>query len=96
MSLVRTAPDRFELLAAKEAFEIRPKGITKGQAVELLMNHEPFRARQPVFVGDDVTDEDGMEVAVRLGGLGLNVGAVFEGQPLAVRAWLERAADTLR
>jgi trehalose 6-phosphate phosphatase len=96
MSLVRLAPDRFELLAAKEAFEIRPKGITKGQAVELLMNHEPFRARQPVFVGDDVTDEDGMEVAVRLGGLGLNVGAVFEGQPLAVRAWLERAADTLR
>lgn len=96
MSLVRTAPDRFELLAAKEAFEIRPKGITKGQAVELLMNHEPFRARQPVFVGDDVTDEDGMEVAVRLGGLGFNVGAVFEGQPLAVRAWLERAADTLR
>ena len=96
MSLVRAAPDRFELLAAREAFEIRPKGITKGQAVELLMNHEPFRARQPVFVGDDVTDEDGMEVAVRLGGLGLNVGAVFEGQPLAVRAWLERAADTLR
>ena len=96
MSLVRKAPDRFELLAAKEAFEIRPKGITKGQAVELLMTHEPFRARQPVFVGDDVTDEDGMEVAVRLGGLGLNVGAVFEGQPLAVRAWLERAADALR
>lgn len=95
-SLVRAAPDRFELLAAREAFEIRPKGITKGQAVELLMDHEPFRARQPVFVGDDVTDEDGMEVAVRLGGLGLNVGAVFEGQPLAVRAWLERAADALR
>lgn len=96
MSLVRAAPNRFELLAAKEAFEVRPKGITKGRAVELLMNEEPFRARQPVFVGDDVTDEDGMEVAIRLGGLGLNVGAVFEGQPLAVRDWLKRAADRLR
>jgi trehalose 6-phosphate phosphatase len=95
-SLVRAAPDRFELLTAKEAFEIRPKGITKGRAVELLMNQEPFCARQPVFVGDDVTDEDGMEVAVRLGGMGLNVAAVFEGQPLAVRDWLERAADMLR
>jgi len=96
MSLVRAAPARFELLVAKKAFEIRPKGITKGQAVELLMAQEPFRGRQPVFVGDDVTDEDGMEVAVRLGGLGLNVGAVFEGQPLAVRDWLKRAADSLR
>jgi len=95
MSLVRTAPERFELLAAKDAFEIRPKGITKAHAVAMLMNQEPFCARQPVFVGDDVTDEDGMEVAVRLGGLGLNVGAVFEGQPLAVRDWLKRAADTL-
>jgi trehalose 6-phosphate phosphatase len=95
MSLVRTAPTRFELLAAKKAFEVRPRGITKGRAVELLMSLEPFRARQPVFVGDDITDEDGMAVAVRLGGLGLNVGAVFEGQPLAVRDWLKRAADTL-
>ena len=95
MSLVRAATDRFELLTAKHAFEIRPKGITKGHAVEMLMKQKPFCARQPVFVGDDVTDEDGIEVAVRLGGLGLNVGAVFEGQPLAVRDWLKRAADTL-
>jgi trehalose 6-phosphate phosphatase len=95
MSLVRAAPTRFELLAAKEAFEVRPKGVTKGRAVEILMSQEPFRARQPVFVGDDVTDEDGMEAAVRLGGLGLTVGAVFEGQPLAVRNWLKRAADAM-
>jgi trehalose 6-phosphate phosphatase len=96
MSFVRAAPARFELLTAKQAFEIRPKGITKGQAVERLMRQEPFRGRQPVFVGDDVTDEDGMEVAVRLGGVGLNVGAVFGGQPLAVRDWLKRAADSLK
>ena len=95
MSLVRSAPARFELLTAKKAFEVRPKGVTKGRAVEVLMNQEPFRARQPVFVGDDVTDEDGMEAAVRLGGLGLTVGAAFEGQPLAVRDWLKRAGDTL-
>ena len=93
-SLVRSDP-QFELLAAKQAFEVRPKGVTKGRAVQMLIETEPFRARQPVFVGDDVTDEDGMEVAARLGGFGLNVGAVFGGKPPAVRDWLARAADAL-
>lgn len=93
-SLVRSDP-QFELLAAKRAFEVRPKGVTKGRAVQMLIETEPFRARQPVFVGDDVTDEDGMEVAARLGGFGLNVGAVFGGKPPAVRDWLARAADAL-
>ena len=93
-SLVRADP-QFELLAAKQAFEVRPKGVTKGRAVQMLIETEPFRARQPVFVGDDVTDEDGMEVAARLGGFGLNVGAVFGGKPPAVRDWLARAADAL-
>ena len=93
-SLVGSDP-KFELLAAKQAFELRPKGVTKGRAVQMLIEREPFRSRQPVFVGDDVTDEDGMEVAARLGGFGLNVGAVFGGRPPAVRDWLNRAADAL-
>lgn len=95
MSLVRAAPHRFELLSAKKAYEVRPKGITKARAVKVLMGREPFRGRQPVFVGDDVTDEDGIEIADRLGGLGLNVDSAFGGQPRAVRAWLERAAESL-
>jgi len=93
-SLVRSDL-QFEVLAAKKAFEVRPKGVTKGRAVQMLVETEPFRSRQPVFVGDDVTDEDGMEVAARLGGFGLNVGAVFGGKPPAVRDWLNRAADAL-
>jgi trehalose 6-phosphate phosphatase len=96
MSLVRAAPRRFELLAAKQAYEIRPKGITKARAVEILMERQPFRGRQPVFVGDDVTDEDGIDMAHQLGGLGLNVDSSFGGQPRAVRDWLRRAADSLK
>jgi trehalose 6-phosphate phosphatase len=96
MSLVRAEPDRFELLAAKQAFEVRPKGITKARAVEVLMEQNPFRGRQPVFVGDDVTDEDGIEIADRLGGLGLSVDISFGGQPRAVRDWLARAADSFK
>jgi trehalose 6-phosphate phosphatase len=95
MSLVRAAPNRFELLEAKQAFEVRPKGITKARAVEILMEQHPFRGRFPVFVGDDVTDEDGIEIAHRFGGLGLKVDAAFGGQPRAVRDWLKRAADSL-
>jgi trehalose 6-phosphate phosphatase len=94
-SLVQTAPARFELLALKRAFEIRPKSVSKARAVDVLMTIEPFRGRQPVFVGDDVTDEDGIASAVRLGGLGLHVDAAFGGTPLAVRDWLRRAADSL-
>jgi trehalose 6-phosphate phosphatase len=96
MSFVRTAPHRFELLAAKQAFEIRPKGITKARAVDVLMRQNAFRGRQPVFVGDDVTDEDGIEIADRLGGLGLNVESAFGGRPGVVRDWLERAAASLK
>lgn len=96
MSLVRAAPHRFELLTAKQAFEVRPKGITKARAVEVLMEQRPFRGRLPVFVGDDITDEDGIEIAHQLGGLGLNVDSAFGGQPRAVRDWLKRAADSLK
>ena len=49
--------------------EIKPVAATKGQAVDLFMQESPFIGRLPVFVGDDLTDEDGFEAANRLGGL---------------------------
>jgi trehalose 6-phosphate phosphatase len=95
LALVQSAPQRFELLAARKAFEVRPKGLSKARAVEVLMPMEPFRGRQAVFVGDDVTDDDGMASAVRLGGIGLRVNLAFGGKPGLVRDWLERAAESL-
>lgn len=93
--LVADGGENFEVVVAKKAFEIRPKGITKGLAVKLLMEVAPFRGRMPVFVGDDVTDEDGMRMARQMGGLGLHVETDFAGAPAAVRDWLGRAAATL-
>ncbi|MBR0683492.1 trehalose-phosphatase [Roseomonas eburnea] len=81
----------FMLLPAHMAFEIRPRAATKARAVEALMATPPFRGRRPVFVGDDVTDEDGMAAARRFGGFGLHVGRDFTGGPAEVRAWLARA-----
>ena len=84
--------DRFVIVPARKAWELRPRGADKGVAVEALMQRAPFAGRVPVFVGDDVTDEDGMAAAHRLGGVGLRVAEAF-GSPSGVRAWLRAAAS---
>ncbi len=91
------APDHpwFRLLPAREAVEISLRAVSKGHAVERLMAHHPFHGRRPVFVGDDITDEAGMSMARRFGGLGLRVGEVFGGDPAQVRAWLMQTAERL-
>jgi trehalose 6-phosphate phosphatase len=82
---------QFELMAGHMLWEVRPRGIDKGVAVSSLMAHAPFAGRVPVFIGDDVTDEDGMRVARRMGGAGLMVAPAF-GSPGGVRGWLHAAA----
>ncbi len=90
--LLEEQPDRFVLLAAKMAWEVRPSGIDKGSAVRAIMARAPFAGRLPVFVGDDVTDEDGIAAAEALGGLGLRVADDF-GEASDVRAWIARLAS---
>ena len=86
--LMQPVAQQFQMLAANMAWEIRPRGADKGSAVEAVMALPSFASRLPVFIGDDVTDEDGMAVARRMGGAGLFVPAVF-GSPAVVRAWLD-------
>lgn len=81
----------FALMPARKAWEVRPRGVDKGTAVRTLMRNEPFAGRLPLFIGDDVTDEDGIEAAEALGGAGLRVPDRF-GTPEAVRLWLTEAA----
>ncbi len=91
LALIAPLPGQFQLMEALMAWEIRPRGADKGSAVDALMAEAPFAGRQPVFIGDDVTDEDGMRAARALGGAGLRVDEFFGG-PADVRAWLARAA----
>ncbi|KPF62163.1 trehalose-phosphatase [Porphyrobacter sp. AAP60] len=49
-------------------------GADKGGAVDLLAARAPFKGATPVFIGDDVTDEDGFAACARLGGFGIAVG----------------------
>ncbi len=90
-ALVEESPD-FELMRGLMLWEVRPKGADKGHAVRHLMRHAPFAGRRPVFIGDDVTDEDGMREARAMGGTGLRVQDVF-GDAAGVRTWLRATAS---
>ena len=87
LPLLAEQPGAYVLMPAKMAWEIRPAGADKGTAVSSLMRQPPFAGRMPVFVGDDVTDEDGMRAARQAGGIGLRVPEAF-GDAAGVRAWL--------
>jgi trehalose 6-phosphate phosphatase len=89
--IVGEAQDRYVVLPAHMAWEVKPIGVDKGTAVASLLARAPFAGRVPVYIGDDVTDEDGMRVARDAGGLGLRVQDVFD-SPRGVRAWLTRMA----
>lgn len=54
--------------------ELRTPGQDKGKAVAAFLREPPFDGATPVFVGDDLTDEDGFTAAARLGGYGVLVG----------------------
>ncbi len=94
LALVAPAIMRFQVLEAAMAWEVRPRGVDKGIAVAALAAEAPFAGRRPIFIGDDVTDEDGMRAARDLAGAGLRVDTAF-GLPEQVRAWLRRSADNL-
>ncbi len=87
--------DRFRLIAGKLVFEITPNTHDKGKAIATFMTYEPFEGRRPVFIGDDITDEDGFRIVNEHGGVSVLVGERRETEArfylpnvAAVRTWL--------
>jgi trehalose 6-phosphate phosphatase len=77
--------------------EIKPRGFSKATAIKAFMQEPPFSGRQPVFVGDDLTDQDGFKMVEDQGGISIAVGNRVHGQfrfdtVSAVRAWLQEIA----
>src|SRR6476619_4806896 len=88
-----------EVLPGKCVCEIKHSGFNKATGVLELMNHEPFKGRRPIFIGDDVTDEAVFGIMPDLGGLAFSVGrhatgvADYFDEPRDVREWLAHLLD---
>lgn len=72
------AQNDLALKTGKCVAELVQKGADKGAAVRSFMAQPPFAGAVPVFVGDDVTDEDGFAACEELGGFGILVGSPRE------------------
>ncbi|EHH67795.1 trehalose-phosphatase [Gluconobacter morbifer] len=82
----------FHLQDALMAIELRPLGVDKGTALRELMVESPFRGRLPLFVGDDVTDRDGVRAAQQMGGAGWLIPDDFP-DAKTFREWLHGLAE---
>jgi len=82
--------------------EALPRGFSKATALTWLAERPPFKGRMPIMIGDDVGDESALQLAEKLGGVGLRVAgehfsqaeADFDGVE-SVRAWLAELASRL-
>jgi trehalose 6-phosphate phosphatase len=89
----------FTVQHGKMVVELRPRGADKGDALRVLMKEPEFIGARPVFVGDDLTDEDAFRAAADMGGGGVLVGDLRDSAAhyhladvKAVTDWLEELA----
>lgn len=90
------------LQQGKKLFELRPGQGGKGKVVTWFLAETELGKSRPVFIGDDVTDEDGFAAVAGHGGSGILVGPQrptaahyrLEGVS-AVHRWLAKCREQL-
>lgn len=95
-SLVVKHP-QYLLLFGKSVVEIRFSLSNKGSAIASLMQSPPFLSKTPLFIGDDVTDEDGFRIVNQHHGISIKVGegSTIAQQRLADVTAVQNLLDTL-
>lgn len=79
----------------KRIHELRPDiDWDKGRAIEMLLAELGAEDRVPIYVGDDLTDEDGFRAVVARGGIAVVVRGEDDERGTLADAALERPADT--
>jgi trehalose-phosphatase len=74
MRTLRDSLQYWHLQEGKRVIEIKPEGASKRTAVMDFMREAPFASRRPVFIGDDLTDEDAFTAVNELNGISIRVG----------------------
>jgi len=96
--LVAALGPQYHVQPGSMMLEIKPRGFNKGNSVKEFMHEPPFSGRQPVYIGDDITDLDGFRAADELGGMSIAVGDRVRARyhlsgPAEVYTWLQGIAD---
>lgn len=76
----------------KAVAEILPAAAGKGKVIERFLHEPPYKGRRPIFIGDDLTDENGFEAVNAHGGLSVRIG----GGETVARMRLATPADLRR
>ena len=97
IDIAKPLGSNYHIQEGSMVLEIKPRGFTKASAIKAFLHEPPFSGRKPVFVGDDLTDQDGFRMVEDQGGISIAVGDRVHGQfrfdtVSAVRAWLQEIA----
>lgn len=82
----------YRIQYGKAVAEILPAAAGKGRVIEAFLDHPSYRGRRPVFIGDDLTDENGFGAVNARGGLTVRVGT----EPTVAQARLADPAAVRR
>jgi trehalose 6-phosphate phosphatase len=96
--IVEKLGKQYQIQPGDMMLEIKPRGFTKATAIRAFMQEPPFSGRRPVFIGDDLTDQDGFPAVESMGGISIGVGERVQGQyhldtVAQVRDWLKQIAN---
>jgi len=87
--------DELRSTGGKRIHELRPDiDWDKGRAIEMLLAELDAEDRVPIYLGDDLTDEDGFRAVVARGGIAIVVRGEDDERGTLADAALERPADT--